>query len=237
MQRRTFLRGGVGIAFAAGSAGCLGGSDSEPPARKAWLFEDISLDGTQLKIDVESNPRVESRKDPTQNAAVFGLLSRPVLPVGTARGAKGGGGRGSGGYGSAPGHHRHGGWAVWHGHHDDDWRENHSDELKKYPASIATMGVAYIGSDAAYERDPPGPGPSDVSFDRTLGTVSEDSTKAVDLTDISPGGDVAEGWYRVGTELVGEDKDLDFGWQSVDFEIDDEINTTIDKAWYVAPQV
>ena len=237
MHRRTFLRGTAALGLSGGLAGCSGllGS-TEPPARKAWLFEDVAVAGTQMTIDVDSNPQVESRKEPTQNAGIVGMAAAG-LPVGVARGAKGKGGRGSGGYSSAPNHHRHGRWAVWHGGGHNSWRDDHEDELKRYPAAIETLGVAYLGSDAAYEQDPPGPGPSDVSWDRTWEHVSDGATKTVDLSDISPSGDVREGWYRVGTELTAENDGLDFEWQSVDFEIDKQLGTEVDKAWYVAPRV
>ncbi|MFB6152431.1 MAG: twin-arginine translocation signal domain-containing protein [Haloarculaceae archaeon] len=239
MNRRTFVRGSAGLTAGLALTGCLGvlGGNSSPPPRKAELFDDVALDGTTMEIDLLSDPRVQSRAEEAQNGLAAGAVAS-LAPVGVARAAKGAGGRGAGGYAGAPRHHRHRGWAVWHGgDYADDWRENHRDELSWYPATVATLGVAYLGTDNEYEDNPPGPGADDVSWDRTWNQVSDDAVKTVDIGAVSPSPEPEQGWYRVGTELVAENRDLDFGWQAVDFEVDDDTGWKVDKAWYVAPRV
>ncbi|WP_324760427.1 hypothetical protein [Haloarcula montana] len=236
MDRRSFLRSSsalVGGAALSSLAGCFGGSgSSSPPPRRAQVFEGVSLDGRQLQIQFVSDPRVESRVETTEGSLAVGQLS----PVGVASAQKGGGGaaRGSGAYGSAP-RGRHG-WAVWHGgNNDDDWRENHQDELRMYPAMIGAAGVAYLGSDQRYEDDPPDAGP--VPWDKKWENQQDGESHTVPLSEAAPSDAPREGWYRVGTKLVGEESGADFGWQGADFEIDNEGTWQIDKAWHVRPRV
>jgi hypothetical protein len=235
MDRRSFLRGSIGIATGLGLAGCLGGSS--PPPRRAQVFSDVELQGTTMQIDLSSQPQVESRIEDVQDAAlsmggagVAGSLS----PIGVARAAKGAGNRGAGGYASAP-RGRHG-WAVWHGGaYSDDWRDNHRDDLRMYAASVAVLGVAYLGTDNEYENDPPGPGPQ--PWDKKWQNPNDGAAKQVDIGAISPGSGPQEGWYRVGTKLVAKNENADFGFQGADFEIDNEGNWIVDKAWHVKPRV
>ncbi|WP_206425092.1 hypothetical protein [Halosimplex salinum] len=216
-----------------GLAGCLGGNNSPPP-RKAKVFDDVSLDGTQMQIQLESDVEVESRLEAQDDLDAGGAVGA-LLPVGRARAAKGAGARGAGGYSSAPkGRH---GWAVWHGgSYGDDWRDDHDDDIKMYDATVATLGVAYLGSDDSYQNDPPGPGP--VSWDEKWDDPSEGDAKSVDLAAISPGSDTREGWYRVGTELVADDGSRNFDWQAADFEVDNDVGRwNLDKEWHVKPRV
>jgi hypothetical protein len=232
MDRRSFLRSSsalVGGAALSSLAGCFGGSSSPPP-RKAQVFEEVSLDGRQLQIEFAPNPQVESRVE-----AVDGSLVGGLSPVGVASAQKGARGatRGTGAYSSAP-RGRHG-WAVWHGGDYDDWRENHQDELRMYPATIGAAGVAYLGRDQRYEDDPPDAGP--VPWDKQWSDPQDGSSHTVALSEAAPSDSPREGWYRVGTKLVGEETNADFGWQGADFEVDNEGSWQIDKAWHVRPRV
>lgn len=266
MNRRRFLRiTGGGLAIATGSlAGCLG-SDQAPPPRKATVFEDVSIDEETMELSLLSKPKVESDVDNVDGAAIVGAL----LPIGTARagsrsssgsGVSGATGRGTGGYSSAPKDSRHG-WAIYGGYTDDDWREEHEDELEMYRATVATLGIAYLGSNVEYQQDPPGPGP--VPWDKEWTDLEPGETVEVDLAAVSPdaryGSDsstgsgnetdadaesnpdssVSEGWYRVGTHLESPDGDIDFDWQAVDFQLDrsSTAELTVDEAWHVRPRL
>ncbi|MFC6976855.1 hypothetical protein ACFQL1_22540 [Halomicroarcula sp. GCM10025709] len=233
MDRRSFLRSGsalIGGTALSALAGCSGGSSSPPP-RRAQVFEGVSLSGTQLQIQFVSNPRVESRVETVDGSLALGQLS----PVGVASAQKGARGatRGSGAYSNAP-RGRHG-WAVWHGGDYDDWREEHDDELRMYPAAISAAGVAYLGSDQRYENDPPDAGP--VPWDTQWSSAQNGASHTVALSEAAPSSSPQEGWYRVGTKLVGEESNADFGWQGADFEIDNNGSWQIDKSWHVRPRV
>lgn len=268
MNRRRFLRlSGAGFAIATGSlAGCLGGNE-RPPPRKADVFEDVSIDNGTMELSLLSEPKVESDVDNVDEAAIVGAL----LPIGTARagsrsssgsGVSGATGRGTGGYSSAPKDSRHG-WAIYGGYEDDDWREEHADDLKMYQATVATLGIAYLGSNMEYQQDPPGPGP--VAWDKEWTDVEPGETLEVDLGAVSPdsqfgsdtstasgnesGGDggsgsdadsrASEGWYRVGSHLESPDGSTDFNWQAVDFKLERASTgeLTVDEAWHVRPRL
>lgn len=233
MNRRRFLRGSAGLAAGVGLAGCSILGSTAPPPRKAKVFDSVDLQGTTLTVALRSDVVVESRREESQGDVVAAGFLGGLSPVGVARAAKGAGNRGAGGYSSAPkGRH---GWAVWHGSNDDDdWRENHSDELRMYDATVATLGLAYVGSDNAYENDPPGPGP--VPWDQRVNDPEQGAQMQVGLGELA-GGTPREGWYRVGTELVSADGSMNFGWQAADFEVDNEGRWIVDKAWHVKPRV
>lgn len=235
MHRRSLLRRGGALlgAGALGSlAGCFGGGSSTPPPRQARVFDDITLDSTALKIDFHAEPRVETRRQSGGSA----LAVDDVSPVGVASAQKGSKGakRGSGSYSSAP-RGRHG-WPLAGGHRDhDDWRDDHQDELRMVPATVAAAGVAYIGRDSRYEQDPPDAGP--LPWDKQWQSPQDGTTKQVPLSEANPADSPREGWYRVGTKLVGEQSNADYGWQAADLEVDNEGNWLIDKAWHVRPRV
>jgi len=239
MNRRTFIRGSAGLAAGLGLAGCslLGGTNAPPP-RDAKVLEDVSLDGQTLEMTLESSVKVESRAETNQSDLGGGAVAASLLPVGVASAAKGGRGatgRGSGGFsGARKGRH---GWAVWHGgDYEDDWREEHSDELQMYDANVKTLGIAYLGDDNEYEENPPGP--ADVNnWDETWDNPEEGQTVTAGLAAVSPLDSPREGWYRIGEELVSEDGEIDFGWQGHDLEVGREGNWAIDKAWHVRPRV
>ncbi len=237
MKRRRFVRGSAGLAAGAALAGCLGiGGSSSPPPRRSRVFDDVALQGTTLQIELLSDVEVETRRE--NSSSLGGGAVAGLVPVGRARAAKGAGGRGTGGYASAPKHPRHG-WAVWHGGaYSDDWRDDHDDELRMADATVATLGVAYLGTDNEYENDAPGPGPGSVSWDETWDDPQDGADLTANVASLSPGDAVREGWYRVGTELVSEDGSTNFGWQSVDMEVDRSLgDPQMDKAWYVKPRV
>ncbi|MEZ3117339.1 hypothetical protein RYH80_15590 [Halobaculum sp. MBLA0147] len=248
MRRRDALRGTAGLLAGAGLAGCLGG-DPAPPPRESRVFEDVSIADATLQIELVSQPFVESRKDVGASGALdskrggstvdLGAALGALSPIGVASAQKGGGGRGAtgrgaGGYRSAPtGRH---GWAVWHGSDDDDeWRENHAQEIEEYPADVDRIGVEYLGRESEYEDDPPGPGyvPE--------GKVWDDPEPGTELTArlaaVSPTDGPAEGWYRVGVHLVHAEGTADFGWQGADLEVDNEGSWIVDKAWHVKPRL
>jgi hypothetical protein len=200
------------------------------------VFEDVSLNGREMQISLMSNPRVETRAENVQGDLEAGGVAASLLPVGRARAAKGAGSRGAGGYSSAPSHWRHRGWAIWHGGaYTDDWRDEHDDEIEEVQASVATLGVAYLGSDNDYENDTPGPGP--VDWDRTWDDPSNGGEMTVDIGALSPGSGPREGWYRIGTQFESSSGTIEPEWQAVDFEVDNDGRWLVDKAWYVAPRV
>lgn len=255
--------GAAGLGGVVSIAGCLGSSSSSssPPPRKSNVVPDVELAEGGLVVDVaaDANRWVASRRDvevqqspqtgstvgtesgsvagSQTGASLVGSLST-VAPVGTASAQKGGGGgrgatgRGAGGYSSAPrtGNHR----AWFHAHDDaDDWYDEHSDETTRVPVDVATIGVAYLGSNAAFRARSPGPG--DVLWDETF----DDPGSEVDA-DL---GDVQAGWYRVGAELVTDDDSVaggtrNLGWESVDLRVERSGGTSrITERWKVSPQI
>jgi hypothetical protein len=230
MQRRKFLRG---VAAAGGVAALAGCSflNSAPPPRRSNAIASVEPQNGALQIEPVDSPWIESRKD-TSAPTAAGLLA-PLSPIGGARAAKGGGsggrgatGRGSGGYASAP--RTHHGRAWWHGgDYADDWRENHEDEVRRYRASIAAIGVAFLGSDERFEDDRPGAG--EVPWDETFQNIDQAHSYEISR----------EGWYRVGAHMVGPDGDADFGWESIDMEIDRTAggDFVVDEKWKVSPRL
>lgn len=241
MQRRDVLRSAVGVAAGAGLAGCLGGDDQGPPPRRANVFDDVSVRDGQLRVELVDQPRVESRKE-IGGASLDSPLAS-LSPVGLASAQKGGGGRGGrsgrgatgrgrGGYSGAPtGRH---GWAVWHARDDDDeWREDHADEVEMYPAQVDRMGVEFLGRTSEYEDRAPGPGyvPQAASWD----DPEPGTTVSTRLASASPGDRPREGWYRLGVELVHRRGQAEFGWQGADLKLDEDGSWGVDKAWHVRP--
>ena len=154
-------------------------------------------------------------------------------PIGVAAAQKGGRGagatgRGAGEYSSAP-HNSHG-RAVYHGHRDDDdWREDHEDEITEYDATIQTVAIGYMGTTDEYSDDPPPVGPLD-EWDQRWDDPETGTTLTMDVGE--------EGWYRVGAELTSANGSHDFGWESVDFEIDgSEGSYEVENPWQVSPRL
>ncbi|WP_254521979.1 hypothetical protein [Natrinema caseinilyticum] len=193
MNRRRFLRRtGEGLAITAGGlAGCLG-NDAAPPPRKAEVFDDVTIEDGTMEIDLHSQPKVESQIDNVDEAAIVGSL----LPIGTARagsrssssGSRTSGATGRGtksGFGSAPKGRHH--WAIYGGHSHSSWRDDHDDDLEMYRAVVATLAVAYIGTQVEYEAKSPGPGPANVTWDEEWTDPTQGATYEVDLAPLSSG--------------------------------------------------
>ncbi|WP_276302455.1 hypothetical protein [Halorussus lipolyticus] len=235
MRRREFIAG-TGLAAVSALAGCSG--SSSPPPRKSNVFEQIRATDGKLKISLEGNTWVKSRYDgggqnDLADPETDGGLA-DLSPVGSARakgkggaGGRGATGRADGGYSSAPktGHGR----AWWHGGaYADDWYDDHEDEVSRYGVGVATLGVAYLGSDFEMEDDAPGAGP--VPWD--CRTNDPDGTEACQID--------TDGWYRVGAELRGQNGH-DFDWECVDLKVDDALGSDagyeVEKQWKVSPRI
>lgn len=251
INRRTLLRRSsiVATGGVTAIAGCTG-SNNEPPPRKSNVIDTIELsaDGTTLEIDpsADSDRWVQSRRNLEADAstrsgnqtgnngseASLSALSN-LSPVGTVQAAKGRGatGRGSGGYSSAPRTANGRAW-FWGGSYTNRWYDDHDDEVSKYPVDIATLGVAYIGSNARFEEQDPGPGPInwDDSYDAPTDAEIETS-----IRNLQPG------WYRVGANIVvadGPDEGVDLGWECVDLRVEQTVDgKEITERWKVSPRI
>lgn len=244
MYRRELLRTVGGVCATVSLAGCIGGflgGGSNPPPQRFEAFEDVTVDDGTLQARLEPEPAAETRAKvsapPASPSLGGGEAVLPdvadavgsVSPVGVASAQKGGGrgggatGRGTGGYRGAP--RGNNGHAIYHGDDDDDdWRENHDDEIGYYRAAIDRVGIARLGVRGG--DDLPGPGP--VNWDRTIDDVSGGDTVTYD---------VSRGWYRLGSRLVAVDDDHEFGWMSLDVEVEPGSNSTIEESWKVAPRL
>lgn len=260
MNRRRFLRvtGGGFAVGSAGLAGCLG-DDEAPPPREAEVFEDVSIEGERMTIELVEEPEVQSTKDDV-DAAVAALVGS-LLPVGTARagsrssgsgsGVSGATGRGSGGDRTAP-TDSNTGWAVYGGH-SSGHRHDREDEATTYRASIATLGVAYVGSNALYQSKSPGPEPVDwdeeiddpepgASFEVDLATVTDDSVSSLELGD-GPETDAATGTEN---ETISDTETVSDGASNTTTTADNEttadnrtdtgsdgdVSATANEGWY-----
>jgi len=228
MDRRSFVRASaLGLVGIGSLAGCSGSSPNPP--RQSEVFDELQISSGTLQIPLVSDPRVESRADVSASLNV----APSALPiVGSARAQKGGGrgggatGRGSGGYRSAP-HGAHG-RAIYHGHDDDDeWRREHDDEIRTYQAAVAAVGIAHLGTADEYSNDPPEPGP--VDWDNQWEDPEQQTLTY---------GEVRPGWYRVGSKLEAEQGSHDFGWEAVDFEVDEDGSSyDVENPWKVSPRL
>jgi hypothetical protein len=251
IERRTLLTtsGIVATGGLAALAGCTGNS-TEPPPRKSNVIDGVELtaDGSTLRIDpyAESECWVQSRRDLAVNAvsgsgdqrdaaesvAIPSALA-VLSPVGTARAAKGRGatGRGSGGYSSAPRTANGRAW-FWGGSYASGWYNDHDDEVTQYPVDIDTLGVAYLGSDARFEEQDPGPGP--INWDDTYNSPTDEEIE----TSIQ---DLQSGWYRVGANIIlaeGPDAGTDLGWECLDLRVQGTADgKEITERWKVSPRI
>jgi len=251
IDRRTLLKTSriVATGGLTAIAGCIG-STNEPPPRRSNVIDNIELsaDGTTLRIDpfAESDRWVQSRRDldvdasarsgnqtgATESIASLSVLSK-LSPVGTARAAKGRGatGRGSGGYRSAPRTANGRAW-FWGGSYTNGWYNDHDDEVSQYPVDIATLGVAYIGSNARFEEQDPGPGP--INWDDTYDSPADEEIET-SIEDVQPG------WYRVGANIVvaeGPDEGADLGWECIDLRLEQTADgKEITERWKVSPRI
>jgi hypothetical protein len=189
------------------------------------VFEEIQVQERSLQVRLDPDPWVESRADIAASIADDAVEQVPPVGVAAAATGRGAPGRGRGGAAAAPlsSHGR----AKWHGDDDDDeWREDHSNELQQFGVAIAAVGIAYLGATEAFKEDPPGAGP--VDWDMQTRDPSE--TLAYD--------EVREGWYRVGGKLEAENANHDFGWEGVDAEVNELGGEyEVDTEWKISPPV
>lgn len=249
MNRRRFLRvTGSGFAFAsAGLAGCLG-SDDERPRREAEVFDDVALEGERMTIDLVSKPEVQSTKDNVDDAAAGMLVPTTLLPVGTVRaGSRSSGsssgsstsgatGRGSGGYSNAP-TDGHTGWAVYGGHHRDD--HDREDEATMYRASIATLGVVYVGSNAVYQQKSPGPNWGANEWDERVSDPEPGTSLEVNLATLTNGSGSAMSWISDSDASAGNETESGAADDASNATADNETDSsddlepaTVDEGWY-----
>lgn len=251
ISRRTLLT--MGGVVATGGLTTLAGcaeSSTEPPPRKSNVIDEIELstEGSRLLIDPygDSDRWVKSRRDlavetssesgdqtETTESIVTSSALASLSPVGTARAAKGRGatGRGSGGYSSAPRTANGRAW-FWGGSYANGWYDDHNDEVTRYPVNIATLGVAYIGSNARFEEQDPGPGP--INWDDTYSSPSDDEIE-------TSAGDLRPGWYRIGANIIvaeGPDDGTDLGWECIDIRVEQTADgKNITERWKVSPRI
>lgn len=243
MDRRRFLvTSAASVAGAATLSGCLGVSGGQtPPPRKSSVFTDVSATQNGIVLNLPEQPWVQSRAD----VGTSGALAKPdvaaslagLSPVGVARAAKGGGGavgatgRGDGGYRTAPASTH--GYAKWHGGDGDDyddWHEDNDDDVERYDAAIAAVGAAYLGSNARYDDNEPPAGEPPGGWDETVSTVDDQQV----VYDAQP----RAGWYRSGAKLTAANGDHDFGWESVDYMIEQSSSgPKVDRVWKISPRL
>lgn len=231
MRRRRFIRAASALGTL-GFAGCFGfgGGSNNPPPRQAEVYQDISASDGEVTVALVPDPEVESRADIDASGVLTLGFAPPVGVAAAQKGGRGAGatGRGAGEYSNAP-HNSHG-RAVYHGHRDDDeWREDHADEIREYDAAVRTVAIGYMGTNEEYSDDPPPVGPLD-EWDQRWDDPQPDSTLSMSVAE--------EGWYRVGANLASESGSHDFGWESVDFEVDESGGSyEVENPWQVSPRL
>lgn len=237
MRRRNFLRGAAAAGGLAALAGCsaipfVGGSNAPPP-RRSNVISEVEMQDGSMEIDLADSPFVESRKEATgevDSLSVPGLAA--LSPVGVAaakgkggKGGRGASGRGSGGFRNAPKTSK-GRAKYLGGAYASRWRKDHDDDIDRYRASVAAVGIAYLGTNEEFQDEQPGPGP--VDWDEQVTDPENTMTYPVDR----------EGWYRVGTRLESTSGGTDFGWESVDAQIDQgDSGMEIEEEWKVSPRL
>lgn len=289
MKRRDFMRkaGAAGTIGTVGLAGCIGGGSNAPPPRKSNVVEAVKVSDDSLTVNLEDDTWIESRAeldgsgdtgtgDSTQSSLATGALaSLSPIGVASAKGKGGGGGRGAagraaGGYSKAPKTGK--GRAKYHGGaYVGTWRDDHDDEIEKYPAIVSLIGFAFLGTAEQFEEDKPGPGP--VPWDQTVepntGGESDSTTEETDSgnetatetetetetgTETESSDDTATakqiadrhefpidspGWYRIGTKLETPNGKHTFGWENIDFKVEeaDDGSYEVTKQWKVSPRL
>ena len=243
MDRRRFLvTSAASVAGAASLSGCLGVFGGQtPPPRRSSVFTDVKATENGIVLNLPDQPWIQSRADVGSSES----LSKPnpaaslaaLSPVGVARAAKGGGGavgatgRGDGGYRTAPGSTH--GYAKWHGGDGDDyddWRENNDDDVEKYDATVAAVGVAYLGSNRRYDDNEPGPGKPPGGWDERMTEIDGEQI----VYDTQP----RDGWYRSGAKLEAASGDHTFGWESVDYMVEQSsAGPEVDRVWKISPRL
>jgi len=252
MNRRDYLRT-CGIAAVGGIGaltGCLG-SDSESPPRKSNVIEEVAVEEGALVIDPYGDDEqwITTRRDINlqsssvdEESSESGTLAS-VSPVGVAEAAKGRGatGRGSGGYSSAPRTHNGRAWygagtAAGTGTTTNDWYDENEQEVKRVPADIATIGVAYVGTNERFQEQAPGPGPLEWDEEyENPGTSGQIESRLPE--------EEGQGWYRVGSEVKVEESEVEsgenvnLGWECIDVRIEQGLGLSITERWKVSPEV
>ena len=104
--------------------------------------------------------------------------------------------------------------------------------MSQYPVDIDTLGVAYLGSDARFEEQDPGPGP--VNWDDTYNAPTDEGIET-SIQDLQPG------WYRVGANVIlaeGPDVGTDLGWECLDLRVQATADgKEITERWKVSPRI
>lgn len=236
MNRRDFMKtAGIGGTVVLSSiSGCSGGES--PPPRRSNVLEPVVVNDDALLISPadDSKQWVYSRREieASDRSSIAASLVG-IAPIGGAQAAKGRGatGRGTGGFRSAPKTSK--GRAHLYGDDDDDeWYDEHDGEVYKYPVQITQLGVAYLGTNAVFTEQAPGPGP--VDWDKTYQTIGESVTAGV--------ANARPGWYRIGTrvaaERTGDETGQVIGWESVDTRVEERGGSkVITERWKVSPRV
>jgi hypothetical protein len=222
MKRRTFVRGAIGVGTVAALAGCSG--DSSPPPRESEVVENIGIDSGAFRAKLEPNPVIQTRRVGEEEsisfdsvASVAGSLS-PIGVVAAKGKARGAGARAA----SARGRH---GRPKWAGGAYGVWWDNHEDEVEEEACEIAECAIARIAPESAEEQQLPGAGP--VAWDKRWTNVEAGQTVSWDEF-------AEDGWYRFGVRVVDSEDGTDYGWESVDLEVE---NGRIDEKWKVSPRL
>lgn len=230
MNRRKFLTTAAASASTIAVAGCIGG-DQSPPPRRSNVFDGVQASSNSLSVRLADQPTVQSRSSVGEQQQSLsgpnGLLSF-LSPVGVAE-AKGRGAAGRGASGGRSGGRPTGanGWFIYYGgDYTDDWYENHDDEVNRYPAAISEVGIGRLGGLSQEEEDLPNPGP--VVWDEEVN--DPDSSVQFNVNQ--------QGWYRVGAHLIAGRADHNFGWEAVDFQLQQNGGQyEVSNQWKVSPRI
>lgn len=250
MNRRTFLRATVGLGATGMLAGCSDSGNNGPPPRKSEVVKQVAVVDDALTVQLEDSALVQSRADVTadqqtsdgnttnsQSVAVSDTADAVVgavgslSPIGVAAGK--GRGTGKGGRGAAAGTATgRNGRAKWAGGTYAVWYDDHEDEVEEYDAKVVGVGIAFLAALSSGESSLPGPGP--VPWDQTWTAENGDFEGESITYDFQ-----RTGWYRVGTHLVAENGDHDFGWEAVDFRVTENDNGeyVVKNQWKVSPRL
>jgi hypothetical protein len=226
MNRRRFLATSATVGVLA-MAGCS--DDETAPPRRSQVFENQRVTDGRLEVQLDPQPRVESREDVEAGLVPIGFVGRAAAAKGGGAG-RGASGRGkSGNYGDAPKHSNHGHAMYGAGAYGNDYRDDHDDDIERYDASIATVGVARIGDPGDDEDDLEAYGDFDPD------ELTEYDASAGDA--VTHPIDQGAGWYRTGAKLTGDSVDHDFGWSYLDVEVEGAEEMSVGQHWKLSPRL
>lgn len=250
MNRRNFIRKtGIAATISVGLlAGCTGAGDGEAPPRESEVFSEVNVQENTIEVSLEDVPTVQSRasidssggssgngnsNNDTQSRIASALST--VSPVGVASAAKGRGGRGASagaGVRSTGGAVGRNGRAKYGGGTGGTyvmWWNNHEDDVEEYETRVKKVGKAKIAEPDVAEEDLPGPGTPDDGWDEEVGSPEATASFTAD----------GPGWYRIGSHLVSQRGNHDFGWESVDILLTEGDDGTLQKEeeWKVSPRL